>query len=278
MSKSILVTGSSSGIGRATAERFAQGGYTVFASMRSLEKGEELAAAANEAGWDLKLVQLDVSDDASVAAALNEIHVAVPALDVVVNNAGLGMNAAVEEATDDEIMTLYNTNILGVVRVLRHALPTMRDAGAGTVINVSSMGAHAVWPFFAYYHSTKFAIDALSDGLKFELEPFGVNVYTVEPGLIASGFGAAAVRGSKFADKTSVYREENKAWVTGFMDLLDNRVGPETVGEKIFELAETQPDGLRHQSDPFAEQIVSARREKNDHDWIQHFKELHGRG
>ena len=105
-----------------------------------------------------------------------------------------------------------------------------------------------------------------------------MNVYTVEPGLIESSFATSAIRGSRFADKTSAYRDENKAWIGGFLELIpDNRVGPDSVGAKIFELAEEQPEGLRHTSDPFAESIVEAKRTKTDAEWIQHFKELHGR-
>ncbi len=276
MAQSALVTGSNSGIGLATARSLAGAGHKVFASMRSPEKGEELAKQAADEGWDVQIVQLDVSDDASVAHALEEINGAVGALDIVVNNAGKGMQAAVEEAQDDEILDLYNTNILGMVRVLRHALPPMREKQSGTIVNVSSMGGHVVWPYFGFYHSTKWALEALTESLYLELAPIGIRVYAVLPGLVSSNFGRAAIRSEKVADKTSAYRDDSKRWIEGFMELMPNSVGPETVGAKILEIVQSQPEGLHHTSDAFAEQIVSARKQMSDLEWFTYFRNLHG--
>ncbi|MEX0991701.1 MAG: SDR family oxidoreductase [Actinomycetota bacterium] len=277
MAQSALVTGSNSGIGLAAAQSLAGAGHKVFASMRSPEKGEELAKQAADEGWDVQVIQLDVADDASVARALTEINGVVGALDVVVNNAGKGMQASVEEAKDDEILDLYNTNILGMVRVLRHALPPMREKQSGTIVNVSSMGGHVVWPYFGFYHSTKWALEALTESLYLELAPIGIRVYAVLPGLVSSNFGRAAIRGERVADKTSVYRDDSKRWIEGFMELMPNSVGPETVGAKILEIVQAQPDGLHHTSDAFAEQIVSARKQMTDVEWFEYFRGLHGR-
>ncbi len=277
MTQSALVTGSNSGIGLATAQSLAGAGFKVFASMRSPEKGEELAVQAAAEGWDLQIVQLDVSDDTSVATALKEINGAVGALDVVVNNAGKGMQAAVEEARDEEVLDLYNTNILGTVRVLRYALPPMREKRSGTIVNVSSMGGHVVWPYFGFYHSTKWALEALTESLYLELAPIGIRVYAVLPGLVSSNFGRAAIRGERVADKSSAYRDDSKRWIEGFMELMPNSVGPETVGAKILEIVRAQPEELHHTSDEFAEQIVSARKQMSDLEWFEHFRGLHGR-
>jgi len=276
MAKNVLVTGSNSGIGLATAQRFARDGFKVFASMRSPEKGEELATEAAENDWDLTIVKLDVSDDASVKEAFADIYRHVDVLDVLVNNAGKGMQAAVEEATDDEILDLYNTNILGVVRVLRQALPPMRERKAGTIVNVSSMGGHTVWPYFGYYHSTKWALEALTESLYLELAPIGIRVYAVLPGLITSNFGRSATRGEKVKDKSSVYHEDSKRWIEGFMELLPNSVLPDTVAAKIAEIVGSESVQLRHTSDEFAEQIVSARKQMSDLEWFEHFKGMHG--
>ena len=276
MAKSMLVTGASSGIGRATAERFAQGGYRVYATMRTPAKGDDLAAQAKEQGWDLSILPLDVTDQDSVDAALMQVHHDVPALDVLVNNAGLGMQAAVEEATDDEINALFDTNILGLVRVLRRALPPMRERRSGAIVNVSSMGGHVVWPYFGYYHATKWALEALTESLYLELAPFGIRVYAVLPGLVATNFGASSIRTERVRNKDSDYREDSKRWIDGFMALLPNRVGPESAAEKIFEVAERDWDRLHHTSDPFAERIVSERKDMSDEEWLAHFRELHG--
>jgi NAD(P)-dependent dehydrogenase (short-subunit alcohol dehydrogenase family) len=276
MAKSVLVTGSNSGIGLATAQHFGKAGFKVFASMRSPEKGEELAKEAADQGWDLQIIELDVASDASTRAGLEEVHGIVGALDVVVNNAGKGMQAAVEEASDEEILDLYNTNIIGMVRVLRYALPKMRARESGTIVNVSSMGGHVVFPYFGFYHSTKWALEALTESLYMELAPVGIRVYAVLPGLVSSNFGRAAVRSEKVADKSSAYRDDSKRWIGGFMELLPNSVGPETVAEKIVEIVQTEPQDLHHTSDEFAEQIVSARKQMSDLEWFDHFRGLHG--
>jgi len=276
VARSMLVTGASSGIGLATAQRFAGAGYMVFATMRSPSKGEDLAGEAKEQGWDLQIVELDVTDQDSVDEAFEVVHAQVDALDVLVNNAGMGMQAAVEEATDDEILALYNTNIFGMVRVLRRALPPMRKRGSGTIVNVSSMGGHVVWPYFGYYHSTKWALEALTESLYLELAPSGIRVYAVLPGLVATNFGRAGIRGQRIREKSSEYREDSERWIEGFMALLPNRVGPETAAEKIFEVAESDSPDLHHTSDDFAESIVSARKKLSDPEWFDHFRGLHG--
>ena len=277
MSKSVLVTGASRGIGRACAEAFAAGGYTTFATMRDPAGGEELAAKGKDEGWDLQILQLDVTDQASIDEAFTIVHDQVPALDALVNNAGMGMQSSVEEATDDEVLRLYDTNILGIVRVSRAALPKMRERGEGALINISSMGGHVVWPYFAYYHSTKFALEALTEGLYLELAPFGIRVYAVMPGLIDSDFGQSGIRGEKVVNKETAYRDDTKRWIGGFVELVpDNRVGPETVGAKAFELAESDSTELHHASDPFADMIVTNRKEMTDAEWFAYFRGLHG--
>jgi NAD(P)-dependent dehydrogenase (short-subunit alcohol dehydrogenase family) len=271
MSKSVLVTGSSNGIGLATAKKFAEGGYTVFATMRSPEKGEELAAESAGKGWDLQIAQLDVRDAASVDACFDEVHSKVDALDVVVNNAGHGMMAPVEEATDDEIQSVFDTNVFGMVRVTRRALPPMRERGSGAIVNLSSMGGHVVFPHFAYYHATKWALEALTEGLHLELKPLGIRVYAVMPGLVASGFGRGGIRAAKITEGQTAYQEDIDKIVEGFMNLLPNRVGPETAADTIFEVVESATDELHHYSDPFAETMVTSRKSRQDSEWFEFF-------
>jgi NAD(P)-dependent dehydrogenase (short-subunit alcohol dehydrogenase family) len=277
MTRNVLVTGSSSGIGRATVDRFAAGGDKVFASMRDPAKGEDLLALAAGNDWNVSIVQLDVGDEASVDAAMESINSEIGALDVVVNNAGLGMNAAVEDATDEEVFTLFNTNVFGVTRILRRALPPMRERGRGAIVNVSSMGGHVVWPYFGYYHATKWAVEALTEALYLELQPFGIHVYAVMPGLVATNFATSSVRGSAFKNKESAYRDDNRRWIDGFVELVpENRVEPESAAEKIFEVVESGGDQLHSTSDDFAERIVSGRKSRNDEEWFAYFKDMHG--
>lgn len=271
MAKSVLVTGSSSGIGLSTSQKFASEGWKVFATMRTPEKGAELAAEAAEKGWDLELVALDVRSSASVDECFDEVYTKVDALDAVVNNAGHGMLAPVEEASDEEIQAVFDTNVFGMVRVTRRALPPMREKGTGAIVNLSSMGGHVVFPHFAYYHATKWALEALTEGLYLELQPLGVRVYAVMPGLVASGFGRGGIRAEKVSAKETVYQEDIDAVIEGFMNLLPNRVGPETAAEKIFEVVESGSTELHHYSDAFAEEMVTSRKSRMDSEWFDFF-------
>jgi NAD(P)-dependent dehydrogenase (short-subunit alcohol dehydrogenase family) len=271
MSKSVLVTGSSNGIGLSTVKRFAEAGYTTFATMRSPEKGEELAAEAAEKGWDLQIEHLDVRDAASVESCIERVNGKVGALDAVVNNAGHGMLAPVEEASDEEVQAVFDTNVFGMVRVVRAALPEMRKRGQGAIVNLSSMGGHVVFPHFAYYHATKWALEALTEGLYLELKPLGVRVYAVMPGLVASGFGRGGIRAAKVSEGNTAYQGDIDKIIEGFMNLLPNRVGPETAAETIFEVVEGNSEELHHFSDPFAETMVTSRKSREDSEWFEFF-------
>jgi NAD(P)-dependent dehydrogenase (short-subunit alcohol dehydrogenase family) len=271
VAKSVLVTGSSSGIGLSTAQKFASEGWKVFATMRTPDKAVELKAEAAEKGWDLDLVALDVRDTDSIDACYEEVYSKVDALDAVVNNAGHGMLSPVEDASDEEIQAVFSTNVFGMVRVTRKALPQMRARRSGAIVNLSSMGGHVVFPHFAYYHATKWALEALTEGLYLELQPLGVRVYAVMPGLVASGFGRGGIRAEKVSAKETAYQEDIDAVIEGFMNLLPNRVGPETASDKIFEVVESGSTHLHHYSDAFAEEMVTSRKSRMDAEWFDFF-------
>jgi len=183
---SVLVTGCSSGIGRATAERLARGGWTVYASARRLESMAGLEAAG------CRLLELDVDDDASAEAAVRAVEEAEGAVGALVNNAGYSQSGAVESVPLDLARRQLETNVLGVARMCRLVLPGMRRVRRGRIVNVSSMGGRLVFPGAAWYHASKHALEAFSDGLRFEVRGFGIQVVVVEPGLVRTGFAAAA--------------------------------------------------------------------------------------
>jgi NAD(P)-dependent dehydrogenase (short-subunit alcohol dehydrogenase family) len=275
MGKNVLITGCSSGIGRATAERFASSGYRVYASMRDPAKGEELRVLADENAWDLSTPQLDVTDERSVRDAVGRIEAEAGQIDILVNNAGLGMLAPVEDVADEELRRLFETNVFGTVRVTRAVVPSMRERGEGTIVTVSSFGATLVFPYYSFYHATKWAVEAITEGLYMELRPYGVKVYSVMPGLVASGFGANTIRAQRVADKETAYRDDIKALVAGFMELLPgNRVEPDSPAAKILEVVEGGSDQLHHPSDPYAAAEMQKRKEMSEHEWLAHFREM----
>ncbi len=182
-SKTVLVTGCSSGIGRATAERLAGRGWTVYATARRRESIKDLGDAG------CRLLALDVCDEGSMDAAVDAAERETGPLDALVNNAGYGEYGAVEEVSLEAWRRQLETNVIGVVRMIQLVLPGMRERGSGRIVNISSMGGRLVFPGGGAYHASKFAVEALSDALRFEVRPFGIKVVVVEPGLIKTGFG-----------------------------------------------------------------------------------------
>jgi NAD(P)-dependent dehydrogenase (short-subunit alcohol dehydrogenase family) len=188
VSRAALVTGCSSGIGRATAERLAAGGWTVYATARRLEDVKELEARG------CRTLALDVTDEKSMAAAVRAVEKAEGAVGALVNNAGFSQSGAVETVPMEQVRRQFETNVFGLVRLSQLVLPGMRRQGWGRIVNLSSMGGRVTFPGGGYYHATKHAVEALSDALRFEVRGFGIHVVIVEPGLIRTNFGEAAVR------------------------------------------------------------------------------------
>ncbi len=187
ISKAVLVTGCSTGIGRATAERLARGGHTVYATARRLESIEDLAAKG------CKTLALDVCDEASMRAGVEAVEKAEGAVGVLVNNAGYGSEGAIEEVPMEEVRRQFETNVFGLARMCQLVLPGMRRQGWGRIVNLSSMGGRMTLPGGGFYHATKYAVEALSDALRFEVASFGVHVVVIEPGAIKTEFGDTAI-------------------------------------------------------------------------------------
>jgi NAD(P)-dependent dehydrogenase (short-subunit alcohol dehydrogenase family) len=179
----VLITGCSSGIGREAARRFAAAGFRVYASMRRPQQADELRAEAASRGWALSTPALDVTSDDSVNAAVSALLAETAGrLDVLVNNAGYYLLGPLEETGPDELRALFETNVIGVQRVTRAVLPAMRARGAGAIVNISSVAGRVAVPIAGAYHSSKWALEALSETLRYELRPFGIRVAIVEPG------------------------------------------------------------------------------------------------
>ena len=181
--RAILITGSSSGIGRAVAERFAGRGWRVFASMRRPEAGADLRELAAARGWQLETPVLDVTRDESVAGAVGDVlRKTGGRLDVLVNNAGYYAFGPLEETSPDELRAQLETNVIGVHRVTRAVLPAMRARGAGTVVVLGSVSGRVAVPIVGPYHASKWALEGMIEAWRLELIPFGVRVALVEPG------------------------------------------------------------------------------------------------
>jgi NAD(P)-dependent dehydrogenase (short-subunit alcohol dehydrogenase family) len=204
-SRAALITGCSSGIGRATALHLQQQGWKVYATARTPAQLEELRAAG------CVTAALDVTDPASAERVVRDIEREHGAVGALINNAGYSQSGAVEAVPMDRVRAQFETNVFGVVQLIQLVLPKMRQAGRGRIVNLSSMGGKLVFPGGGFYHATKYAIEALSDALRFEVKGFGVDVVLIEPGLIRSGFAQAAVREMTSNPAAAVYEPFHRA-------------------------------------------------------------------
>jgi short-subunit dehydrogenase len=226
----VLITGCSTGIGRATAERLAKSGMTVYATARR----EEAIEGLKQAGC--RTLALDVTDEDSMQAAVAAVEEADGSVGSLVNNAGYSQSGAVETIPMDELRRQFETNVFGLVRMCQLVLPGMRKAGRGRIVNVSSMGGKLVFPGGGAYHGTKFAVEAISDALRFEVRGFGVHVSIIEPGLIKTDFGKTAVGSVPHGD--GPYAEFNTAVAANTAGAYDGPMaklgaGPEAVAKAI---------------------------------------------
>jgi len=194
-SKTILITGATAGIGRFTALHLAKLGHHVIASGRKVDELKKLKAEAGS--LDLDTVILDVTSATSIAAAVVEVDGMTKGKgpDILVNNAGFGILGPTSEISESEMRRQYETNVFGLMNVTRAFLPKMMERRAGRIINVSSVGGRMTLPYFGVYNSTKYAVESLSDALRYELRPFNIDVALIEPGIIRTNFEATAVSG-----------------------------------------------------------------------------------
>jgi len=196
-SKTVLITGATAGIGRTTALHLARLGHHVIASGRKPTELARLAAEGRGLAGTLDVLPLDVTEPSSIAAAVVEVArlTGERGLDVLINNAGFGVLGPTSEISDAEMRRQYETNVFGLMNVIRAFLPGMRARRAGRIINVSSLGGRVTLPYFGVYNSTKYAIESLSDALRYELAAFGIDVVLIEPGVIRTSFEATAAAG-----------------------------------------------------------------------------------
>ncbi len=196
-----LITGCSSGIGRATALRLNSAGWVVYATARRAASMQELASAG------CRTMELDVTDEASLERAVRQIETDCGSIGALVNNAGYSQSGTIEETPIASVRRQFETNVFGLARLTQLVLPGMRRAGCGRIVNLGSMGGSLVFPGGGYYHATKYALEAFSDALRFEVGGLGIDVILVQPGLIRTGFSDAAVSSVPAQAADSPYRD-----------------------------------------------------------------------
>ena len=265
MSTISVVTGANSGIGRATAIHLAAQGHVVFGTVRSLDKAGKLLAMATAAGVDINLVELDVASDESVRDGFADILRATDGVvDVLVNNAGVGGNAVVEECPPSVHLEVMNVNLCGAVRCLQQVLPGMRQRGHGTIINVTSVVGRLAALAQSPYVASKWALEGLSEELAQEVAPFGVRVVIIEPGITKSAIFA---KNLDMPNDTGAYDDAYRRMFQMYAAGLAHATDPFEVGKLIHHVITTDRPQLRYAVSWGAKELIDGRAAITDEQW-----------
>jgi short-subunit dehydrogenase len=273
----VLISGCSSGIGAATAAALVQAGHTVYATARNLETLADLEVLG------CHTLALDVTSEDSMTAAVKAVEAEHGRVGTLINNAGFGDYGPIEESDLERVRAMFETNVFGLARLTQLVLPAMRRARSGRIVNIGSMGGRLTFPVGGFYHATKYAVEAISDVLRVEVKPFGIDVVLVEPGLIRSNFESRvneslevdAVRPdtvSAYADLLSASEKRTtSSYANDFM-----ATGPDTVAAVIVKAVESSRPRSRYVVTPAAKVMISLRRFGGDRIWDRTMRKQYG--
>ena len=271
MEKVAVVTGTSSGIGFETALALASEGYYTYATMRDTAKGDKLKELAKKENLKIDVLELDVDDENSAKIAMKHILDQKQRIDVLVNNAGWALWGCVEDVSVDEFKTQFETNFFSIIRLIQEVGPTMRNQGSGTIVNVSSVVGRIGFPASPAYISSKFALEGLSESLRFELAPFGVDVIIIEPGVIKTNF----MKNMKMAKKSeldTVYKDITTKVVSGVKMMTEMGTHPKEVASTIVKAIKDKKPLPRYIVGNDAAMFLEAKKNKTDIEFENYLK------
>jgi NAD(P)-dependent dehydrogenase (short-subunit alcohol dehydrogenase family) len=246
--KVAIVTGSSSGIGYATSLLLARNGFHTYATMRNIGRSADVQDIAYKERLPLEVIQLDVNDDASIRDSIEKVESENERIDVLVNNAGYGLVGAFEDLSVEEIKSQFETNFFGVIRLTQQILPIMRKQKSGTIVNISSGAGRIGFPGMSAYVSSKFALEGLSESMSYELEPFGIKVVIIEPGVIRTNFKKNSVMSKKSLDNSSIspYSSIIQKMDASISSIIEHATPPEEVAKAILHAVTSNNPELRY--------------------------------
>ena len=266
MSKVVLITGASSGMGKLTAEFLANSGYIVYAGTR------DVSSQSNEG--NLKRVYIDVTKTDSIKNAVESIIKNEGKIDVLVNNAGYGLLATVEDGTDEEMFNQFNVNVFGLLKVTREVLPYMREAKSGVIINISSFLGKMGLPLLTHYNASKYAVEGIVDSLRFETLPYNVRVHSIQSGLFGTNFvKKGLVANSQTTNEESPYKELVSHFVPIVAKAINEGPNPQPIADAVKEIIENEDADIFVPVGAEAETFVPLRKELNDKEFEQKVKE-----
>lgn len=272
MTQTIFITGASSGIGKATALYFHNKGWNVVATLRDPAQAGDLAALPR-----VLVTRLDVMDGASITAAVDAANRRFGGIDLLLNNAGYGAYGPLEAFDMEGIRRQFDTNVIGLLEVTKAVLPCMRAQGHGVIVNISSIGGRMTFPLGTLYHGTKFAVEGLSEALHYELEPLGIRVKIVEPGMIATDFSGRSFDFRQTPDVTAYQPVVDKLFaVLGSPEMAATASAPSVVSEVIWTAATDGTPQLRYTAGADAAAFMAARSAQDDATFIGGIKAQFG--
>lgn len=275
MNKTVLITGATSGMGKATALLLAKHGYTVYAGTRN--SSQELMEEAERLGVKINEVALDVRDTASIQKAVQHVMAKEGKIDALVNNAGFGLLATLEEGTDEEIFKQFDVNVFGLIKMTREVLPHMREAGSGVVINISSFLGRMGLPLLSHYNASKYAVEGITDSLRFEVAPFGIRVHSVLAGLFGTNFvKKGLVANSKTTSDSSPYKELVSHFVPIVAKAINEGPDPLPIAQAVKNIIENADSDIAIEVGKEAELFVPMRRQMDDKAFEEKVKETFG--
>ena len=276
MDKIALVTGSSSGIGFETSLALARNGFHTFATMRDLSKDEEIKQVIKKEDLNIEILELDVDSEESVNQAIKIIFEKKGRIDVLVNNAGYGMWGTVEDVSIDEFKEQFETNFFSIIRLIQKVAPIMRKQGSGNIVNISSVAGRIGFPVSPAYISSKFALEGLSESLRFELMPFGINVIIIEPGVIKTNF-FDSMKMSEKSQQNSTYKEITDKVISGVKMMAEMGTHPKEVANVVIKTLGEEKPLPRYVIGNDAMMFLEAKKMKTDIEFENYLKkELYG--
>jgi NAD(P)-dependent dehydrogenase (short-subunit alcohol dehydrogenase family) len=250
----------------------ARNGFLTYATMRNLNKSENIKVVATKENLPIRINQLDVTDDVSVKNTVQAILSETGRIDVLVNNAGYGLNGAFEDLAMDEIKAQYETNVFGLIRTTQSVLPIMRRQKSGIIVNISSGAGRFGFPGSSAYISTKFAVEGLSESMSYELEPFGIKVVLVEPGVIRTNF--VTVVAKKSQDPNSPYSQIMQKTATAFENMMANASSsPDIVAKVVLNAVTNENPNLRYLAGKDVETWLDSKRNMSDEEFYKMMKQ-----
>ena len=276
MEKVALVTGSSSGIGLETSLSLARNGFHTFATMRDLNKDAEIKEVVRKENLNVEILQLDVDNEESVNEVINTIMERKDRIDVLINNAGYGMWGTVEDVSINEFKEQFETNFFSIIRLIHRVAPIMRKQGSGDIVNISSVAGRIGFPVSPAYISSKFALEGLSESLRFELMPFGVNVIIIEPGVIKTNF-FNSMKLAKKSNQDSEYKEITEKVISGVKMMAEMGTHPKEVADAVVKALKEENPHPRYVVGNDAMMFLEAKKMKTDLEFENYLKkELYG--